>query len=776
MAFRIGKLFPRVTAHSERDLFAWSLLAGIILLSLLATPFFSGGVYTADDLGSFHLPARAYYAHQLARGEAFDWMPSIFAGFYLTGDGQVGTYHPLHHLLYRFLPLRAALGWEYLLSYPLMLSGMYFLLRRRLRRRDAAMLGSLAFTFSSFNLLHFVHPNEVAAVAHIPWLLTMIDIVLVDAKRWRVALAQAFLALLTGSQVLLGCPQFVWYSLLTESCFAAFLVLSRKYLPRDGCETMPTCRACIGCCRSSLSCVVIAKMIGLLVGAVQLLPILDSLLHSTAIRGDSPEAATLHPINLVQLIAPYLPIDRAFGGSAHELGLYVGAVPLMLALWVFARRNELGGLGRLAKATAAFALVAIVLAMGSRLVPAPNSAHWSAWFQFSSRYTVLFQLAVAVLAAIGFVIVERESRERGRIQRHATLLESKKPASALWRRYEVLGATVLVSLAVAVAGLILQIGHHVASPSRVLVGPLLMGAAALLVIAASQGIRGALVGLVLFMAADLGYYGLSCTLDESAVRPDEFIAQTVAPPVEPSPEADVDRVFAPPAYSDDATPVGNQMTLAGWDRTDGCAALTPRKCLNYFQLAALRASATRWVHRGPSTAAIEGLVTYDDDWSQVPDPLPPARLVTRVVRSENPAADLARIDLNREVLCDYSLALPPGNPGTATIVHRGGGQITVDVCCTSPQLLALAESYHPGWRCFVDGSPVTVYRVNGDFLGCVVEPGNAHVRWEFKPDSLRRGRLMTLVGLGMIGLCLFTGAARRELGLFEKLGLRQSRR
>ena len=92
------------------------------------------------------------------------------------------------------------------------------------------MLGSLAFTFSSFNLLHFVHPNEVAAVAHIPWLLTMIDIVLVDAKRWRVALAQAFLALITGSQLLLGCPQFVWYSLLAEACFAAFLVVTRRYL------------------------------------------------------------------------------------------------------------------------------------------------------------------------------------------------------------------------------------------------------------------------------------------------------------------------------------------------------------------------------------------------------------------------------------------------------------------------------------------------------------------------------------------------------------------
>src|SRR5208337_4368888 len=103
-------------------------------------------------------------------------------------------------------------------------------------------------------------------------------------------------------------------------------------------------------------------------------------------------------------------------------------------------------------------------------------------------------------------------------------------AAALWRQFEILGATVLISLAVAVAGLILQSGHQVAAPSRVLVGPLLMAAAALLVIAAAQGVRGALVGLVLFMAADLGYYGLSCTLDGPGGTLDNVLAQSVAPP------------------------------------------------------------------------------------------------------------------------------------------------------------------------------------------------------------------------------------------------------
>jgi hypothetical protein len=160
----------------------------------------------------------------------------------------------------------------------------------------------------------------------------------------------------------------------------------------------------------------------------------------------------------------------------------------------------------------------------------------------------------------------------------------------------------------------------------------------------------------------------------------------------------------------------------------------------------------------------------------VPDSLPLARLVTHVVPSDHPAEDLAKIDVRSAALCQYALALPPGKPGTAALTQHRAGQMAVNVCCSSPQLLVIAESYHPGWRCTIDGSPAPVYRVNGDFLGCIVEPGNVEVRLEFHPDSLFRGRLVTLAGLGMIGLCLFTGAARRKLAFVEKIGLGRGER
>ena len=271
---------------TEGRLFSWSFLAGLALLAAMAGPFLAGRIYTRDDLGAFHLPTRAFYAEQLARGEPFDWMPQLFAGFYLTGEGQAGTYHPWHLFLYRCLPLPAAMDCELLAPYPFMMAGMWLLLRRRLRRKDAAMLGSLLFTFCTFNLLHFVHPNAIAIVAHIPWLLWAIDIALSDAGPLRVVLAQAAVALLTGSQLLLGYPQYVWFSLLTEAYYAALMLAGAARCPRNGCEDCPTCADCAGCSHGSSLRLLTAKGIGLLLGAVQWVPPRST--PSPTLRGTRP--------------------------------------------------------------------------------------------------------------------------------------------------------------------------------------------------------------------------------------------------------------------------------------------------------------------------------------------------------------------------------------------------------------------------------------------------------------------------------------------------------
>jgi len=439
---------------TERNLLGWSLLAALGLLIVLAAPPLAGRIYVRDDLGAFHLPVRAFYAEQLALGEPFDWMPQLYCGFYLSGEGQAGTYHPLHLLWYRFLPLPAALGCEYLASYPLMLVGMWLFLRRRLGSTAAAMLGSLTFTFSTFSLLHFIHPNAVMVVAHVPWLLWAIDVVLRPKKGTgafcakhpkgrsgkrclspfsgaRVTLAQAGIALLTGSQLLLGYPQYVWFSLVAEAAYTVFVLIDRRRSPRDSgdvagvCHCLPPGKQCVhrasdtasveavahqfgaltsagrfGYADNSWAKIAIGKGIGLLLGGVQLLPTLDALRHSARWSADAAFAGwgSLHPLNLVQLVAPYLFAPRVYGQNTHELGLYVGAVPLVLAVWALARRRELGALAPLAWAAAGFGVLAMVLAMGDYgpLYHLQTCLPLVGHFRFPCRYIVLFQLAVAV--------------------------------------------------------------------------------------------------------------------------------------------------------------------------------------------------------------------------------------------------------------------------------------------------------------------------------------------------------------------------------------------
>jgi hypothetical protein len=749
----------------ERDLFAWSLLAGVLLLGVLAGPFFAGRIYTRDDLGGYHLPLRAFYAEQLARGEPFDWMPQLCSGLYLTGEGQAGTYHPWHLLLYRWLPLRAALGWEWLAAYPFLLAGTWLFFRRRLGRRDAAMLGSLLFTFGSFNLLHFVHPNAVGVVAHIPWLLWTIDIVLVESSRRKVAAAQAGMALLTGSQLLLGYPQYVWISLLAEAGYAGFLLVNRRRAPRDGCDGRLSCGDCVGCATSAWPRLVIAKGTGLLVGAVQLLPTLDALMHSTRQSADAAalEIGSLHPLNLVQLVAPYFFTDRVLGGNTHELSVYIGAVPLMLVVWFWLRRREPTALGPLARAVAGFAVLGLVLAMGQYggLYRLQAYVPLIGRFRCPCRYLVLFQLCIALLAAAGFAALERENRRQQALGRQpGPTGPAPRERETAGRQVEVLGAVVFVSVAVAAAGLLMRGRPMIASVPGVLAGPVLMAVAAALIVAAARGVRGALVGLILFGAADLGCYGLSYAAYEQTDRLDHFIASAATPPAAGCSMAD--RVFAPPLQVEGTRLwTGNQMVLAGWLRADGYTGLEPQRQLDYSRPAALRAASVRWVQRDEATRTIPGLAACNDDWLELPDPLPRVRLVGQVVASDAPGRDIEHIDVRRAALCEQSFALPPGQPGRASIAAERPGRMEVAVQCSSPQLLVISESFHAGWRATVDGNPRPVLRANGDFLGCLVGPEDRRVVLEFRPGSLCRGRIASVAGLCLV-LCCFTGGLCRR--------------
>jgi hypothetical protein len=695
----------------ERNSVNSVLFAGVVvaiaLLAWLAWPILSGRIYVADDLGEFHLPMRAFYTNQLDRSEPFDWCPDLYCGFYLTGEGQVGGYHPLHLLLYRTLPLSLAFGLECWLSYPLMLVGMYLFLRRWQLPREAALFGATAFTFGGFNLLHFVHPNAIAMVAHVPWMLWAIDVCLrsVNARQRRYGFV--CIALLTGSQLLLGYPQYAFYSALISGAYACWLA-----------RTIGPGRI------KSLAAVVGAALIGCLIGGVQLLPTFEALGQSVRQERMAGFAAqgSFQPLNVVQLIEPYLFASRVVGQNTHELTIYAGVVPLVLAFGAFLIVPNNRMTRRLQLASLTVAALALLWSFGEfgpfawlqQDLPYVNR------FRFPCRAICVFQFAIAVLAAVGFIQLGQVGSNR---------LDSRKLAW-LW-------ALPLFSVLIAAVGYFVW-QPPLASPALVVAGPILVALAVLLVLLSARGVRGALVSLILLGGVDLGIYGLSTHELQTTSTLSEFVDRTSAPPAAPTTRVALEN-GEPTQTAEVATRVGDRILLKGWPRVDGYAGLEPRRRLDYSQPKVLQIAGTGW-----------HLSEANDNWVQLTNPCPGAWLVSKAIFSTSPSKDVLELDPSSAALVDEPINLPVSQPGRVALKIDSPGRLDLQTDAPADQLLIINESFHPGWNAKIDSNTSQTVRVNGDFLGIVVPAGTHEIALNFQPESLRYGRLASCFGLGLI--------------------------
>jgi hypothetical protein len=742
----------QIAELGQRQRFAWVMLCSLALLAAMALPYYAGQIYLHDDLGAYHLPVRAFYSQCLAEGHAFDWMPQLYSGMYLTGEGQAGVYHPLHLLLYGTLSLRAAFALEVLASYPVMLAGMYFFLRRRMARRDAALLGAMIFTFSGFNLLHLMHVNAVAVVAHIPWLLWAIDVAMCETNRRRAIAAELAVVLLTASQILLGYPQYVWFSLLAEMAMVGVCLRSGTTPARRASEgrddthspslarragVVATARRCL----PALGRLTGAKLLGLLIAAIQLLPTLDAFSNSArrSVGADFVNTGSLAPLNLIQLVAPYLWKTRVAGQNTHELGLYCGAVPLMLVAWLIVRRRSLGRYRWAATSVLGLGGLSLLLAMGG-YAPLYQLQAWLPVvgnFRFPARAIVLFHLCLAIAAAMGFGILHGRAASKAGISARQTM--------PLW-------LLVAASIIVAALGPVLW-PQYVSGGLLVWLGPALVAMAAVLVTLTARGSQGASIALVVLAAVDLGAYGLSYSVYPNTARLDDYVVQVA------SADAPIDlrseKVSAELPQASATLRTGNQILLAGAYRVGGYAGLEPEQRLDYRRLSALRAAGVHWVRQSDADDSDNNARR----WTPVANAAPRARLVSKVMLSDEPCHDIGRIDLDTTALVDRPTELSDSLPGEARIVQDNPGDMRFAVDAPARQLLVVTERFHAGWRAEVDGQPRKLLRANGDFIGCVIEPGRHDVRLVFRPYSLQLGKSLTAYGIGLLGFCLLIRCA-----------------
>jgi hypothetical protein len=675
----------------------WPMVVALVILAgLFLWPLAVGQMYTGSDIGVQHLPLRAGYSEALAAGEMPLWEPAIALGFPVLAEGQIGACHPLHIVLYRCLPLTAAMQLELLASYILAFFGGLVFLRYLRLQQLTVWFGAGAFSFSIFAISHYPHPNMVAVMAHLPWLLWLI-FRLYDcaSRRGRVAFATVF-GMLLASQVLLGHPPAMFHAGLVWGSVALYQAWRRRAW-------------------SSLGILLMSLPLMLLLSAVQWLPTLQYLPFTERPHNEPgfQNQYSLHPLNLCQLLGPYLFVDGTVadhitGGSRIEFAVYPGLGILGLALLGILRTGELPSDQRRLVRLAMALLVVITFFMLGRYGYLNSLTEFIpiiGKFRSPSRYVALWQLCWIGLAIAGLDYL---------------LLGGKKIVAG--RVWALLIAAIVVVHALPLTGLALS---RIARSGT----ELLVAAAITIGVVAgcwwlSRGARLRLSLLAALCLLDVGANGYHQVLQHLGRR------QLADIHAEVNLRAAADRRFR-------ISRISNYGVLAGEYNVLCYTGIQPRRTYNPGD------------NRTREILSVKRLWVGNQEFV-AHNPLPRYRLMrqTGVLQVEPRDGSFEGIDVQDVVLLPPDEFVPlTSEPGTIDVLQDSRNHAKVKVSGAGVQLLVVGDRWDPDWHCTVDGRPTQIWRAYG-IVRCVFVPGGTHIiDFVYEPSGYIFGRLLTMIGL-----------------------------
>ena len=399
----------------------WADAAAVALLiavvALVHWPTLSGAaLYARSDTLTFFYPVFAALQQALNAGELPLWSPHLFGGFPLFSEGQIGALYPPAWLSTQLAsPIDGFLAMR-MFHVVLAVVGPYLLARSLGVSPLGGCVAGLVFGLGSFVVGQQHHANLLAAAVWMPVVLASTQAAL--ARRgWLGFGLLGLTGLLLGVEALATRVQPL---MLTAAMLVGFVLWRQVAHAVAALRGAPGTRDGWAEAGSALGWAVLALLvvpaIGALIGAGQLLPLLELSQESWRARGFSYQDATeysLPPTNLVTLIFPFFfRVGDAGQWSlwqAWEVVLYVGIVPLFLALSavVTVRRWPIPFF-------ALVAAVATIVSLGgyapyglyATLLELPGMSVQRA----PARLAMLITLAVGILAAYGADWLVRRSR------------------------------------------------------------------------------------------------------------------------------------------------------------------------------------------------------------------------------------------------------------------------------------------------------------------------------------------------------------------------------
>lgn len=737
------------------------LLLTTLLFLALALLFLSRALFPGPgqaigghDTRALFYPWLSLTRAALADGRLPLWDASHFAGYPFLSNPQVALFYPPTWIAL-LPPVNIGLTWHVLFHLTVAGLGMFLFVRRVSGSSVGALLAALAFGFSGFAAARIWagHLGLLATDAWLPWLLLALAWSVDRRDIWSGIVAGVPLAL----AILAGHTTSLLYIGLVWGMFAGYLAITSRAW------------------RSVLRQVLLAGLAGLLLSAVQWVPLAEFAAVSTRASEATLDFATqfsLPPAHLITLLIPEFFGEPTRAGywsvpAFDELTYYAGALSLVGMVLACRRPSRL--------ALFYFILMALglLLAFGSygflyeifyRFVPGFQLARAPA------RAAFLYTFAAAALLGEAVALWQRGNGRQAlhRLLRWllaiilvagmaalaatAAVFAAQHPSDTSGRYWHQLGGWGWALLLLALGTILLW--RYLAGNARAENGSR----------PSSQYLVGA---LALLLVADLWLFGWKLVRLES-----------MAPhPLWPDAKAIIGQADGR------VLPWG----LSIFDQ-NGAGQVGLRSVFGYNALEVGANTAFAGSVPDPRSAAYDVLgagyviaQTPLDQYSEGERPLtlvertdnvlvyerarvlPLARLVNEYEVIPDPPAATARVHqpdfdpaqtaiLENKPACDLSAG---GEPGTAVITDQVHGYWRIETTAANPALLVLSETAYPGWRVTVDGEAVAWQTAYTAVRAVCVSAGEHVVEWTYQPVVYYIGGLISLLALALVGVAVW---------------------
>lgn len=158
----------------------------------------------------------------------------------------------------------------------------------------------------------------------------------------------------------------------------------------------------------------------------------------------------------------------------------------------------------------------------------------------------------------------------------------------------------------------------------------------------------------------------------------------------------------------------------------------------------------------------------------VPEPLPRSYVAEGVRIVTGPAALATLVDplfdFRREVMLSEGLPPRRAEPdfaGESRVVSYRPDRVEIQVKLNRDGVVVLLDSFDPGWRAWVDGTPARLLRANVAFRAVPMSAGEHRVEMRYRPLGLAFGLAASALSacLGLAGFLLGRTSRRVPDGL-----------